>query len=111
MQTTEHTSQGIHFENQGRHHHKSKTVALKREEIKMIQSCYSVTVTSLCFSDEIRGMIPQELLHANDMLNSVDGYSQPAPQPQGVSEDWLAFPKIVSIQLHLRNRPKSLFQI
>ena len=51
-------------------------------------------------------MIPQELLHANDMLNSVDGYSQPAPQLQGVSEDWLSFPKIVSIlQLHLRNRP------
>ena len=68
------------------------------------------TVTSLCFSDEIRGMIPQELLHANDMLNSVDGYSQPAPQLQGVSEDWLAFPKIVSTQLRLRNRPRALSQ-
>ena len=53
-----------------------------------------------CYSDEIRGMIPQELLHANDMLNSVDGYSRSAPQLQGLSEGWLAFPKIVSIIYH-----------
>ena len=43
-------------------------------------------------------MIPQELLHANDMLNSVDGYSQSTPQLQGVNEHWLAFPKMVGIQ-------------
>ncbi len=40
-------------------------------------------------------MVPQELLHANDMLNSVDGVAQASPALHGVAEDWLAYPKLV----------------
>ncbi len=57
---------------------------------------WSITLCWLFFSEEIRSMIPQELLHANDMLNSVDGCAQSTPTLQGVSERWLAYPKLVS---------------
>ena len=74
----------------------TSVAVMSSTNVKEIKRVAHLLLPLLCFSNEIRGMIPQELLHANDMLNSVDGYSQPTPQLQGVSEDWLAFPKIVS---------------
>ena len=46
---------------------------------------------------DIRAMIPQDLLRANDMLNSVEAQQNSQPRLQGLKEDWLAFPKQVHI--------------
>ncbi len=55
----------------------------------------SLSFLFFCCSDEIRAMIPSELLHANDMLNSVDGGNQSQPELFGIKDKWLAFPKLV----------------
>ncbi len=47
-------------------------------------------------SPEIRAMIPLELIHATDMLNSVDGHDSSQPKLEGVSEKWLQDPRLVS---------------
>lgn len=52
-----------------------------------------------CFdpnSDEIRSMIPKDLLGVNDMMNSVGaGGNRTEPTLKGLDPDWLAFPKMV----------------
>ena len=46
---------------------------------------------------EIRSMIPEELVHANDMLNSVNGHSS-SSQPELYVKDkkWIEYPHLVS---------------
>ena len=44
-------------------------------------------------------MIPEDLLRANDMLNSVDGKLTWQPDLQGVDESVIAFSNIVSALL------------